>query len=81
MAVIDALRAADPAAFAWKTPPYEYEHEKVPVDVIAGSPAFRHAIDAGERAEQIAGRWEPTLAAFAALRQPYLLYESESRSR
>jgi hypothetical protein len=74
MAVVDALRAADPAAFQWKTPPYEYEHDKIPVDVIAGSPEFRLAIDAGERAEQIAERWQPTLAEFDVLRREYLLY-------
>ncbi len=73
-AVIETLRATDPAAFAWKTPPYEYEHEKIPIDVIAGSPEFRQAIDAGERAEQVAARWQPTLAEFATLRSAYLLY-------
>ena len=51
MAVIDEMRAADPASFAWKPPPYEYEPDKQPIDVIAGSPSFRAAIDAGERAE------------------------------
>jgi uncharacterized protein YbbC (DUF1343 family) len=74
MAIIDALRAADPASFQWKAPPYEYEQEKIPIDVIAGSPEFRLAIDAGERAEQIAERWQPTLAAFDDLRRTFLLY-------
>jgi uncharacterized protein YbbC (DUF1343 family) len=74
MAIIDALRAADPGAFAWKSPPYEYEHDREPIDLIAGSASFRLAIDAGERAEQIAARWEPTVRQFDALRQPFLLY-------
>jgi uncharacterized protein YbbC (DUF1343 family) len=74
MAIIDELRAADPAAFGWKQPPYEYEHDKVPIDVIAGSPAFRLSIDAGDRAEQIAERWQSSVADFRALQQPYLLY-------
>lgn len=74
MAVIDALRAADPASFAWKPPPYEYEHDKQPIDVIAGAKWFREAIDAGERAEAIAARWEPSVAEFRALRQRFLLY-------
>lgn len=73
-AIIDALRAADPGAFAWKAPPYEYEHDKVPIDVIAGSPSFRIAIDAGERAEQIAARWEASVSAFRESRRHYLLY-------
>ncbi len=75
MAIIDAMRAADPASFGWKPPPYEYEHDKQPIDVIAGSPSFRAAIDAGERAEGIAARWQPTVAAFRELRRPFLLYE------
>jgi uncharacterized protein YbbC (DUF1343 family) len=74
MAVIDEMRAADPASFAWKPPPYEYERYKQPIDVIAGSPSFRAAIDAGERAETIAARWEPTVAAFRRLQQSFLLY-------
>jgi uncharacterized protein YbbC (DUF1343 family) len=74
MAIIDEIRAADPASFAWKPPPYEYEQAKVPIDVIAGSSSFRDAIDAGERAEAIAARWDASLAEFRDLRQPYLLY-------
>jgi uncharacterized protein YbbC (DUF1343 family) len=74
MAVIDAMRAEDPAAFAWKQPPYEYEHDRDPIELIAGSPAFRAAIDRGERAEQIAERWHDSVEAFRTLRQPFLLY-------
>jgi uncharacterized protein YbbC (DUF1343 family) len=75
VALIDEIRAADPASFAWKPPPYEYEHDKQPIDVIAGAKWFRHAIDAGERAEAIAKRWDASVEVFRALRQPYLLYD------
>jgi uncharacterized protein YbbC (DUF1343 family) len=74
MAVIDALRAADPSAFAWKRPPYEYESDKEPIDVIAGSPSFRRAIDAGGHAEQIAAGWTATVEDFRRLRASFLLY-------
>lgn len=74
IAVIDEMRAADPASFAWKPPPYEYEHDKQPIDVIAGAKWFREAIDRGERAEAIAKRWEKTADDFRALRKQYLLY-------
>jgi uncharacterized protein YbbC (DUF1343 family) len=73
--LVDAIRAGDPASFAWKPPPYEYEHDKQPIDVIAGAKWFREAIDAGERAEAISTRWKPTVEAFRLLRQPYLLYD------
>lgn len=75
MAIIDQMRAADPASFAWKPPPYEYEHDKQPIDVIAGAKWFREMIDAGERAEAIARRWEPTVQEFRKLREPFLIYK------
>jgi uncharacterized protein YbbC (DUF1343 family) len=75
LAVIDELRAADPASFAWKPPPYEYEHDKQPIDVIAGATWFREAIDAGERAEALVRRWDGTAAAFRERRQRALLYD------
>ena len=74
LALIDEMRAADPASFAWKPPPYEYEHDKQPMDVIAGSPSFRAAIDSGVRAEAIAEGWRDSVAAFERLRRPFLLY-------
>jgi len=76
MAVIDAMRAEDPSAFAWKAPPYEYEHDRDPIELIAGSPSFRRAIDRGDRAEPIAEGWQDSVEAFRALRQPFLLYQS-----
>lgn len=75
IATIELMRAADPSRFAWKPPPYEYEHHKQPIDVIAGSPSFRAAIDAGARAEDIAATWAPTVEAFCHLRRPFLLYD------
>jgi uncharacterized protein YbbC (DUF1343 family) len=73
-AVIDEMRAADPASFGWKPPPYEYEHDKQPIDVIAGAKSFRTAIDAGERAEAIVERAHEGERAFKDLREPFLLY-------
>jgi len=74
VAIIEQIRAQDPGAFAWKQPPYEYEGEKEPIDVIAGATSFREAIDAGEPAEQIAARWQPTVAEFRTLQEPFRLY-------
>jgi uncharacterized protein YbbC (DUF1343 family) len=74
IAVIEQMRAADPASFRWKQPPYEYEPDKVPIDVIAGSTSLREAIDSGARAEDIADGWEASVAEFRALQKPYLLY-------
>ncbi|MGE0042064.1 MAG: exo-beta-N-acetylmuramidase NamZ domain-containing protein [Vicinamibacterales bacterium] len=74
-ALVAAIRAADPARFAWREPPYEYETEKSPIDILAGTPAFREAVERGETAAAIARAWAPGEAAFDALRRPFLLYE------
>ncbi len=74
VALIAAFRASDPALFAWRDPPYEYEHEKLPIDILAGSPEVRQRIDAGETARDIAQAWEPSVAEFMPLRERFLMY-------
>ena len=73
-AVIRACREAAPDAFAWREPPYEYERERMPIDILAGSAALRSALDAGRGAADIAAGWAPALAAFEPIRRRYLLY-------
>ena len=63
-----------PDRFAWRDPPYEYEHEKPPIDILYGSDRLRLAIDAGETGDEIAGGWPRDEDAFRRLRQPFLLY-------
>ena len=43
---IAAFRAADPDRFRWRDPPYEYEHDKLPIDILAGSSELREQIEA-----------------------------------
>lgn len=75
VAIIEELRRADPASFAWRPPPYEYEHRLMPIDILAGSGTLRERIDAGETAVEIAATWTPDEARFCETRAPYLLYE------
>ncbi len=70
----ELFRHAGPDRFAWRDPPYEYEHEKLPFDILAGSSDLRERIEAGERAEDIARSWEPAVQQFDAVRQRFLLY-------
>ncbi len=74
VAVIEELRRADPASFAWRPPPYEYEHRLMPIDILAGSSALREAIERGASAATIAAGWRADEAAFRAHTAPYLLY-------
>jgi uncharacterized protein YbbC (DUF1343 family) len=73
VALTGAFRQAD-ATFAWRPPPYEYEHEKMPFDILAGSSELRERIEAGDSPEEIARSWEPAVAEFERLRSKFLMY-------
>lgn len=73
-ALIEQLRAEDPSSFAWRPPPYEYEHDKEPIDILSGSPSLRAAIDAGAHAEDLAREWARDNLPFLALRERFLIY-------
>jgi len=73
-ALIDMFRRVDPGRFEWRQPPYEYEHDKMPIDILAGSDALRRQIESGVPVREIAASWKEDEAAFRRLREPYLLY-------
>jgi len=73
VAVMAAFHRANPGRFAWRQPPYEYEHDKMPIDILAGSPALREHIEGGTGAREIAASWEASVAAFDAVRRACLL--------
>jgi uncharacterized protein YbbC (DUF1343 family) len=63
-----------PDRFAWREPPYEYEHDKMPIDILAGSPELREQIEQQVPLEEIAASWRPGIAEFEEARRAYLLY-------
>lgn len=60
--------------FAWRDPPYEYEHEKMPIDILAGSTMLRQQIEQQVPIEEIAASWTHGVKDFEEIRKPYLLY-------
>jgi uncharacterized protein YbbC (DUF1343 family) len=74
VALVGACRAAAPDRFAWRDPPYEYEHEKWPIDILAGSSQLRAQIEGGVPAREIADSWKPAVAEFERIRARFLLY-------
>jgi uncharacterized protein YbbC (DUF1343 family) len=73
VALLEAFRAADPS-FAWRNPPYEYEHTKMPFDILAGSPTLREQLEARVPAEEIARSWESGVEEFQKIRGKFLIY-------
>ena len=74
VALVLAFRDADPGAFAWREPPYEYEYTLLPIDILYGSGRLREGIDAGLSARQIAEAWTDPVRGFEKIRARYLLY-------
>ena len=63
-----------PDQFKWREPPYEYEHDKMPIDILAGSTALREQIEGQVPLDEIVASWQQGEADFAELRSSYLLY-------
>lgn len=59
--------------FAWKQPPYEYEYEKLPFDLITGDPGIRKHIEAGGKPCELEEQWRTQLDQyFREVRQFYI---------
>ena len=73
-ALIQQFRQRDRRQFAWRQPPYEYEHDKLPIDILAGSSILREQIEGDVPPADIAASWHDDERAFDRLRRPFLLY-------
>lgn len=60
--------------FQWKRPPYEYEYEKMPIDMILGNSSLRREIEAGEDIFSIRSGWLSELDDYREWRKSYLIY-------
>jgi len=74
VALLCAYRAAGPERFRWRDPPYEYEREKLPFDILAGSSELREQIERATPAGTIARSWEVDVQEFRRVRERYLMY-------
>jgi uncharacterized protein YbbC (DUF1343 family) len=54
IAVLVAVKALWPDAFAWRTQPYEFRADVPAIDLLTGKPAVREAIDGGTDVETVA---------------------------
>jgi uncharacterized protein YbbC (DUF1343 family) len=74
VAAMGEFHRAAPDRFVWREPPYEYVHDRMPIDILAGSGRLREAIEADLPARDIAAEWTAGVDAFHAIRARYLLY-------
>ena len=74
VALMQMFRRFDVARFAWRQPPYEYEHERLPIDILAGSDVLRRQIEQDVPLAAIVAGWQQDESAFEQTRTPFLLY-------
>ncbi len=73
--VLVAAAALAPDRFAWRSPPYEYEEELPPIDILWGHARLREGVDAGASAGGILAETSHELDRFRRSVDPFLLYE------
>jgi uncharacterized protein YbbC (DUF1343 family) len=72
--VIQTIRELYPTHFVWRSPPYEYETQKLPFDILCGTDDIRKTIEAGRSVKSLEPQWQADCERFARERKPFLLY-------
>jgi uncharacterized protein YbbC (DUF1343 family) len=74
-AILKTVHDLYPVRFRWNKPPYEYEKNLLPIDILAGTDRFRRDIEQSARLESMEAWWMSELHDFdSKLRRKYLLY-------
>lgn len=76
VAILQECRRQCGEALRWNPPPYEYETEKLPIDILAGNGWLRTAIDELSDIYEIRQRMLLECSEFASYRNEALLYPS-----
>ncbi|MEJ2031640.1 MAG: DUF1343 domain-containing protein [Deltaproteobacteria bacterium] len=74
LALLQVTMHLHPDRFAYKSPPYEYEYERLPLDLILGDTEIRQAVAEGADLLSLEESWQPGLTEFSERRRKVLLY-------
>ncbi len=72
--IIRLVRQTYPEEFAWKQPPYEFEYERLPIDMICGSATIREAIEKNIPFPMLQQVIDPAIERFREAAEPFYLY-------
>lgn len=75
LSLLQAIIRFHTVEFAYKAPPYEYEYDKKPIDLILGNKAVRNQIESGASLNNIQQGWMPDLVNFKKMSKRFYLYE------
>jgi hypothetical protein len=74
LSILQAIMRLHGDAFEWKQPPYEYEYEKRPIDLILGSRSLRREIESLKPLDGAFHSWTAPLTGFLATAKTFHLY-------
>ena len=74
LALLQAAMLEFPEDFACTEPPYEYEYERLPLDLILGDRSVLQSLKDGVHVLELEKGWEEDLKEFSEMRRKYLLY-------
>ena len=75
VAAITVARRLAPAEFRWKEPPYEFEHQRLPIDILFGTDRIRTQIEGGTDLPVIEATWRTALPLYTRRRRAFMIYD------
>ena len=75
VAAISVARRLAPAEFRWKEPPYEFEHTRLPIDILFGTDRIRTQIEGGTDLPVIEATWRTALPLYTRRRRAFMIYD------
>lgn len=76
VAILSSVHDLYPRHFKWKKPPYEYEENKMPIDILAGTDRLRKEIERGEDLGRMEAWWHDECLHFQrTVRRRFLMYD------
>ncbi|MEW6266831.1 MAG: DUF1343 domain-containing protein [Thermodesulfobacteriota bacterium] len=74
LTLLEVLLRMYPEYMAWREPPYEYELERRPIDLILGDAVLRIGLEKGVSVKDLERSWQADLKIFMAEREKCLIY-------
>jgi uncharacterized protein YbbC (DUF1343 family) len=71
---IKIARDMNPELFRWRTETYEFESDRLAIDLLAGSARYRMLVEENQSPDDWVSEWEEPLREFAQVREQFLLY-------
>ncbi len=75
LALLQALCEVHKSDFRWLPPPYEYEREKLPIDILLGDSTIREKLEKGDTVSSLEATWTGELTAYRECTEQCLLYQ------